>query len=201
MGMDNSGAKSVQAPACQIWHQNGKTWFQATISLWREHGISGVGAVLFLKLAFCPKSRWSKRYKCPKVCNGLVYTHFYANNLTAGITISGDGTSHQAKQYDSKFVTVLVPDYQTYISEGDLAVMKPVPADHFLVFPLCHALALIHHSKNITKVCYQNTQVSSPNAKLIRDHTLLLNMTHFCFLHSSQHGLHLLLRCMLPSLS
>jgi hypothetical protein len=57
----------------------------------------------------------------------------YFNVLTciSGITLSGDGTTHKSVNYESKYVTLRVPDYATCSSGGLPDAMLAVPADRF----------------------------------------------------------------------
>lgn len=48
-----------------------------------------------------------------------------------GITISGDGTTHRSVNYEAKFATLMVPDYQARSSEGPPDAMMAIPADRF----------------------------------------------------------------------
>jgi hypothetical protein len=48
-----------------------------------------------------------------------------------GHVLSGDGTTHRAVNYESKYVTLRVPDYKSRALGGDPSAMMSVPADRF----------------------------------------------------------------------
>ena len=61
------------------------------------------------------------------------FSYDYSNALCclSGIALSGDGTTHKSVNYESKYVTLQVPDYVACSSGGAPDAMTAIPADHF----------------------------------------------------------------------
>jgi hypothetical protein len=56
---------------------------------------------------------------------------FTSLTFMPGRVLSGDGTTHRAVNYESKYVTLRVPDYKSRALGDDPSAMMSVPADHF----------------------------------------------------------------------
>jgi hypothetical protein len=86
---------------------------------------------LFSKVELPPKFNLLRRSRPPNV--SFIYTLVAVIlNIAIDITLSGDGTSNKAVNYESKFVTILVPDYEKRLSGENPDAMKEIPADRFM---------------------------------------------------------------------